>query len=300
MVSANSTNALIAPLWLAQDPWDVDGETDIEYYRLNGAPRIRYIVHPYDSQSTENAIYDVPFYPAAGNPFDKPQINVIEWYGGAAMGSASNRMRFVTDVYDPHRIRAHDFEYTGPKAPGLSSDNIHAWITLHGTYTGGASDELVVKGFGSYALPTYTDHARSDAAASSIVNSEWPAANVIDATNTTAWSSGGHSSADAYEWLTVWHGQAKSTNYIRIVPRTTASGVVYCVPEYIHIYYSANGTWNYLQTVNLPAYISRTGHTIDLPTTTNDGYLLTTSRLRTDDYGNYYFQIAEVYSGLRQ
>jgi hypothetical protein len=287
MVSADSTRALIAPLWLAQYPWAENGETDIEYYRLNGSPRVRYVVHPYVENATDNAIFDVPFYPAA-SPFSKSQINIIEWSG--------DLMRFVTDVFDPHRIRAHDFVYAGPKAPGQSGQNMYAYITLHGTYAGGPSDELVVKGFGSYAL----DHSRSDAAASSVVNSAWPAANVIDASSTTAWSSGGHSSADAYEWLAVWHGQAKSTNYIRIVPRINASGVVLCVPEYVHIYYSANGTWNYLQTVNLPATLSRAGHTIDLPTTTNDGYLLTTSRLRADDYGNYYFQVAEVYSGLRQ
>jgi RHS repeat-associated protein len=138
------------------------------------------------------------------------------------------------------------------------------------------------------------DHQTTSAAA--LTTLSFQPTQVIDGNPATAWSSVGHTSAAAYETVAVWWEWA-TTSHIRLVPRIIG-GVSRGVPQFVSIYYSANGTWNYAKTVNLPADLPAGGYQIplDAPVYAN-GVLLVTNQLRTDQYGSYAFQMAEIWGG---
>lgn len=145
------------------------------------------------------------------------------------------------------------------------------------------------------------DHPRTSSSASSCVGGcaapSWSSSNAIDGLSGTSWSSTYHSTSAGYEWHAFFFGLFADTNYVRIVPRVS-NGVSISVPEHVNIYYSGvNGQWNFVNTVSLPASINPRGYTLKIPTVYANGILLTTSVLRSDGAGGYYFQMSEVYAG---
>ncbi len=136
------------------------------------------------------------------------------------------------------------------------------------------------------------------AAASSALTSSWSASNVNDGNDATSWSSAFHSGPGATEWIQGDFGAATTFQNIYVRPRG------YCFPSAFTIQYSSDGTtWTQIPGQRYSLYVDpaslgvspnpvQTFH-FDQPITARYFRFLATN-LRADQYGNYYFQLAEV------
>jgi hypothetical protein len=147
------------------------------------------------------------------------------------------------------------------------------------------------------AQPSLANEWAGTSSAASSQLSGWEHSKLIDGNPSTSWSSNGYGDANHAESFTFWF-TSQSTNYVRLFPRT-ASGVSWCVPTSIDIHYWANGQWNFVKTMALPEQLPTEGLLVYFPggAVTTDGIRISTSTLRPDSYGNYYFQLAEAKAG---
>lgn len=204
-------------------------------------------------------------------------------------------------------------------------------IWNNGTYTGGVAGitynsettEYVIfnVGSGSYSFeltgtyvgptPTPTPTAtptsdpsliqapRSNATASSYVNSTWVPANAIDGNNSTGWSSastGGESGTA--QWIYFDMGTNYNVKRVRLVPRT--NGGTYCFPVDFKFQYSTNAsTWTDVPGQSYTNYPDPVGvsQSFVFSSTVSARYMrLYATKFRMDDYSTYYVQIAEFYA----
>lgn len=160
-----------------------------------------------------------------------------------------------------------------------------------------------------FVLPTAqasnSYHPRTSTAASSCVggcSSGWTHARLIDSNHGTIWSSNVHTNPNSYEWFAFWFDTYRNTDFVKLVPRLVNGQAIH-VPERVNIYYSANGNWNFIKTVDLPETIdvpNLGGYAITFNPVNTNGILITSDRLRPDNNGYYYFQMGEAYAGLAQ
>ncbi|HEV2269749.1 MAG TPA: discoidin domain-containing protein [Steroidobacteraceae bacterium] len=138
------------------------------------------------------------------------------------------------------------------------------------------------------------------ATASSTVNSGFAVSNVTDGISATAWSSTAHSSANSTEWLQLDMGASYRVQDLRLVPRDGS-----CFPSAFAITYSTDGVnWtaapgqSYIDFAN-PASLGTTPNPVQLmqfstPITARY-FKITATQLTADSFGNYYFQLADVF-----
>ena len=138
------------------------------------------------------------------------------------------------------------------------------------------------------------------ATASSADSSSLGAGNVTDGISSTFWSSSGHTSATATEWVQLDLGTSTRVQDLRLVPR---DGL--CFPAAFAITYSNDGsTWyavpgqSYSAYAN-PASVGTTPNPVQLmnfstPVTARY-FRITATQLTSDTYGNYYFQLADIF-----
>ncbi|WP_439621486.1 discoidin domain-containing protein [Gemmata sp.] len=126
------------------------------------------------------------------------------------------------------------------------------------------------------------------------------AKNIIDQNQKTAWSSVGHSSENHAEWFAFWFSKQR-VNFLELTPRRVG-GKANGFPQKIQIHYSAGpNDWRLVREValNNPEDGSD-GVLISLDKTVDtDGLLVTATKLRTDDFNNYHFQMAGARAGHR-
>ena len=200
----------------------------------------------------------------------------------------------------PQQTKTFTFTIRAPITPGTYN---FQWRMVQETveWFGDETPNLVFR-VGSPSGVDARDHPRKAAAASSCVfgceNPRWSHRSLVDSSYEAVWSSVSHSTADGYEWFAFWFDGAHDTDYVRLIPRTHLDRT-YCVPEFVTIYYSANGQWVPTGvSVNLSADSPLTGITIRIPRVRTDGILVVTNRLRAGPSGGYYFQMAEAYAGI--
>ncbi len=138
------------------------------------------------------------------------------------------------------------------------------------------------------------------ATASSTAAAGLAAAKAVDGiAGASFWSSVGHGSANATEWLQVDLGSTKVVRDVYVTPRED-----YGFPEKFTIAYSTNGTtWLPLPGQAYRVYPSPAGigtypdpiQKFHIFTPVSARYLrITATELRPDNLGTYYFQVADI------
>jgi len=135
----------------------------------------------------------------------------------------------------------------------------------------------------------------STPSASSYISGWWTSA-LADNDNGSYWSSQGHSSASSTEWVAFDMGSTKKISGISVVAR-----VDYCFPKDFKIQYSNNGsTWTDVPGQTYKDYEQPNAdnqiQNFQFSSIVNARYIrIYATKLRTDDQGIYFFQLAEVY-----
>lgn len=144
-----------------------------------------------------------------------------------------------------------------------------------------------------YLAFTYEDtyYQNSQAQASSTAPG-WDATNIVDGHDDTAWSSAQSSSEDSQEHFGFWFGK-NPVNFLELTPRRT-NGRAYCFPQRIEILYSAGpNNPQFVREVELPDPGPQEKVLVSLDRTIEtDGLIVKAKRLRKDDGGKWYFQMA--------
>jgi hypothetical protein len=126
------------------------------------------------------------------------------------------------------------------------------------------------------------------------------ASNLIDQNPNTSWSSAAHATADGDEEFAFWFAKQR-VNFLELTPRRI-SGKAYAFPQTIKIFYSAGpNNWQFVREVGLnnPEDGSESVLISLDQTVETDGLLVHATKLRADDFHNYYFQMAGVRAGYR-
>jgi len=136
---------------------------------------------------------------------------------------------------------------------------------------------------------------------SSTVNSGgFGADNLKDQNPKTPWSSVGHNSEDENEWFAFWFPR-QSVNMLELTPRRI-SEEAYGFPKTIDISYSDGpNDWQHIRTVPLSNPEDGSSNVLVSldKTVTTDGLLVRATKLGTDDFNNYYFQMAGARASYR-
>lgn len=142
-------------------------------------------------------------------------------------------------------------------------------------------------------------HLPATATASSTILPSLAATNLTDGLPWTFWSSNGHPSAAATEWLQLDLGVTRNVSEVQLTPRED-----YAFPKAFQLQYSQNGTtWLPLPGKAFASYPapSTAGTSPDpvqvlaMQRPVSLRYLrITATTLRPDDYGSYYLQLTEV------
>ena len=135
----------------------------------------------------------------------------------------------------------------------------------------------------------------SSVSASSAV---WPAANAIDTSVNSQWSSAFHSGPAATEWISGAYSAARQVNYIKLYPRM-AGDVSYGFPEQFSVYGLVGSSWVLLRSYTGYPQPYRADHiVIPLSSPVNvTAIKVEATKLRADNLGGYYFQLGELAAG---
>jgi len=191
--------------------------------------------------------------------------------------------------------------YTGYANPGSSAVSF-GFSTVTARYFRVLATTLGGDGSGNYALQlgdfSVDTSLPATATASSTVSSSFAASNAVDQVSGTAWSSIGHSTASATEWIQLDLGSATSFEDVFIDPR----GVAF--PSALSLSTSSDGTtWTTLPGQSYTSFVDpASAGTAVAPTQqfhlthpVTARYLrVTATTLRADSYGNYYFQLNDI------
>jgi F5/8 type C domain len=128
------------------------------------------------------------------------------------------------------------------------------------------------------------------------------ASNAVDGSTGTFWSSAGHTSNQNPEWLTVDTGSVHNVGRVVVTPRQPMAwaGPSFNQYQWSYIQTSTDGTtWTTLDTrlsvSGVPDSSGVLREVINLPNAVQTRYVRVMSNLlNSDDYGNYYLQIAEM------
>lgn len=203
---------------------------------------------------------------------------------------------YSNDPGDDDLICASNAGILGSPSGTIGTELTAYYAMCHGTATYPPNFDLDSTSIKIYNLSTTApllNGTGNPAVSSSLPG--WPATNLTDGNTGTIWSSQFHSNPNGYEWFAFWFSGASIVNYIKITPRIGATGKPLALPETINLYYSDNQGWIFLGTFDLPN--DPAGVIIGFPTVRAYGLHVTTNKLRADDYGGYYFQVAEVKAG---
>jgi hypothetical protein len=192
--------------------------------------------------------------------------------------------------------------YTGYTNPGSTQQSFQFAAGVTARYFRVNATSLGADDSGNFALQlsdfSVDKSVPATVTASSTANSGWLPANAVDQVGATGWSSAGHSSAAATEWVQLDLGGSVSFQNILIDPNNQA------FPRDFTFSYSTNGTtWT-----QLPGLVSRyytdpvSAGTAVLPTqlfhittpVTARYVRVTATYLRPDSFGNYYFQLRDI------
>ncbi|MBM7568068.1 discoidin domain-containing protein [Paenibacillus sacheonensis] len=192
-------------------------------------------------------------------------------FSGAAASPGSKRViRFDSDV---------SARYVRLYATQLSADN-------GGTYY------LQLMEMNVGRTETQTPQTPSGAGASSAI-SGWPAASAIDGNAGSAWSSANHVSAAAGESFTLTYGASYAFSQLKLTPR--GGGLAF--PVDFKLQYSTDGS----TFVDIPgqSYTSYPNpgskpQTFSFDPVQAKALRIAATKLGPDDFGNYYFQLAEA------
>jgi hypothetical protein len=148
------------------------------------------------------------------------------------------------------------------------------------------------------AKMTTDDSLPATATASSYANEGWEPKNATDGVSQTLWSSTAHTTQNATEWLQLDLHSDHRVRQLRVVPRDNAG-----FPKALTISHSTDGrTWTQIPGQSYSTYADPSGATpnpvqlfaFSSPVTAR--YLrITATKLRPDNHGNYYFQVADIY-----
>lgn len=192
--------------------------------------------------------------------------------------------------------------YTGYANPGNNTQSFTFSSPVQAQYVRVYATQLTADSFGNYYLQMAQMAVKQTLPFTATASSEisgWAASRVTDDIPATAWSSNSHGSANSTEWLQLDMGSSYRVQDLRLVPRTG-----YCFPAAFAITYSADGvSWypvpgqSYTSYVN-PASVGTTPNPVQLfqfstPVTARY-FKITATQLNADQFGNYYFQLADV------
>lgn len=194
--------------------------------------------------------------------------------------------------------------YTNYPTPGNSTQTFSFPSPVTARYFRVYATQLSKDNNGNYALQFAQMFVRRSipftAAASSSLPAA-PASNLEDGDPNTIWSSDSHTTPDAVESVTLDMGSDQTVRDLRLIPR---SG--YCFPSSFSISYSTDGTnWtqvpgqSYTNFINPGEYSGIDDNPSQLmwfssPITARYLKIIATV-LTPDQYGNYYFQLADVF-----
>jgi len=194
--------------------------------------------------------------------------------------------------------------YTGYPNPGSNVQAFTFSSPVQAQYIRLYATQLGTDNVGTYYLQLAQMAIRQTlpfvATASSADSSSLGAGNVTDGISSTFWSSSGHTSAASTEWVQLDLGTSTRVQDLRLVPRDSL-----CFPAAFAITYSNDGsTWyavpgqSYSAYAN-PASVGTTPNPVQLmnfstPVTARY-FRITATQLTADTYGNYYFQLADIF-----
>ncbi len=192
--------------------------------------------------------------------------------------------------------------YTSYSNPGSNTQSFTFSSQVTARYMRLYATQLGLDNNGNYVLQLAQMQVQNSlpftATASSQI-SGWPASNVADGLTATNWSSNGHSSANATEWLQLDLGSTQLVQDIRLAPRDGN-----CFPEGLSISYSNDGVnWTQAPGQSYDSYVDPSIYGSPNPVQLFNFsslisaryFRITATQLRADSYGNYYFQIADAY-----
>lgn len=194
--------------------------------------------------------------------------------------------------------------YVAYTNPGSTDQSFVFANTVNARYVKLVATKLGADDASNYALQLVglaVDHDyTSTATASSSASGALSAAKAVDGlAGGSFWSSAGHATASSTEWVQVDLGSAKTVRDIYLTPRED-----YGFPRALKITYSVNGTtWTDLPGQSYAAYPdpAATGLNPDpvqrffTEQPVSARYIrITATQLRADNFGTYYFQLAEV------
>jgi hypothetical protein len=124
-------------------------------------------------------------------------------------------------------------------------------------------------------------------------SSVWPAANVLDGSPSSCWSSQARANTTDTEYMSLNFATANWMNHVKLLPRDGMLGY----PRSFRIYYYGGSQW--FEVPILPGRATSSGWQVipfQAPVYTTSLVLIATT-LGKDDHGNNYFQLAEARAG---
>ncbi len=192
--------------------------------------------------------------------------------------------------------------YTAYANPGAAPQSFPLGAAVNARYVRVVGTTLGGEGSGYYALQLAgmaVDSAMPFVPTASSALSTQPVSRVADGLRQTFWSSAAHASANAVERLDLDLGTTRTVARLDLVPR---SG--YGFPEALRLLSSADGvTWTPVPGQAYYPYVDPAGagggadptQTFFFTHALDARYLrVEATKLRADDHGNYYFQLADV------
>lgn len=147
----------------------------------------------------------------------------------------------------------------------------------------------------SSSLPVVTNTQKTFSSAQA-KEALWPASSALDGNPTTVYSSYASSAANnpGGLWLAAWFPSRTTINKIVLTPRRAGNGTELAMPKKFNVYVTAadNSKWlqsNYLMTARGSQYVLYLPRSYD-----TYGVQLIPTELGKDDFGNYYFQLADM------
>jgi hypothetical protein len=136
------------------------------------------------------------------------------------------------------------------------------------------------------------------ATASSTLNSDWAVTNILDDVVSRCWSSQYSASENSTEWVYIDTGTPRQISGVRVKPRP--GGL--CFPKDFKFQYSTNGTsWTDVSGQSYTNYPDPGSNeqSFVFGSAVNARYIrLYATKLRADQYGNYYCQIADFVADM--
>lgn len=190
--------------------------------------------------------------------------------------------------------------YTGYPNPGSSMQTFKFSSLVNARYIRLYATKLSLDDKKSYycqIAELYADNVIQRTPTVSSCLSGWPESGIADNNNSSCWSSILHSSENGTEWVALDMGSAMNISSVSIVPRADD----YCFPKDFRLEYSNDGiNWTTIpgqSYTDYPApYDKNQIQVFQFNSIVNARYIrMYATKLRPDNYSNYYLQLGEIY-----